>query len=224
MEEVLKLFILGITVSFGPCIAHCSVVILPYIATIAKNWKDGLKAILTFSVARLAIYGTLGLLAGLLGRAIIEQLLQFEVQIMIVGGVIIASLGLYIFLRKNETSHCRAAACRHRTSTSTSTSTSIRGSALLGLFAGVLPCLPLLGALTFTALYAQDLWQGAFYGLAFGAGKLFSPLIVLGILAGSAPTLLTRYGRAFSYFTRLCGAVLIVIGVSLIVPGLLPQW
>ncbi|MCL0095823.1 sulfite exporter TauE/SafE family protein [Dehalococcoidia bacterium] len=210
---MLKLFILGITVSFGPCIAHCSLVILPYIATTTQNWKGGLRAILTFSIARLAIYGALGLLAGLAGRAIIEHLLQFELQIMVAGGVLIASLGLYIFLRKNETSHRR---CAHRAD--------IRGSALLGLFAGILPCLPLLGVLTFTALYAQDVWQGAFYGLAFGAGKLFSPLIVLGMLAGSVPALLTRYGRAFSYFTKLCGAVLILIGFSLIVPGLVPQW
>jgi len=216
MEDALLLFLLGITVSFGPCLAHCSLVILPYIATTTKSWKDGLRAILVFSLARLAIYGTLGLLAGLLGRAIIEQLLQFEIEIMIAGGVIIASLGLYIFSRKNETSRCRAAACGQRAG--------IRGSALLGLFAGVLPCLPLLGVLTFTALYAQDLWQGAFFGLAFGAGKFFSPLIVLGMLAGSAPAILTRYGRAFNYFTRLCGVVLIVIGFSLIVPGLLPQW
>lgn len=218
MDEVLKLFILGITVSFGPCIAHCSLVILPYIATTTQNWKGGLRAILTFSVARLAIYGALGLLAGLLGQAIIEHLLQFEPQIMVAGGVLIACLGIYIFFRKNETSHCRAAACgsAHRAD--------IRGPALLGLFAGILPCLPLLGVLTFTALHAEYLWEGAFYGLAFGAGKLFSPLIVLGMLAGSAPALLSRYGRAFSYFTRLCGVVLIFIGISLIVPGLLPQW
>lgn len=216
MEEVLKLFILGITVSFGPCIAHCSAVILPYIATTTRNWKGGLRAILAFSFARLAIYVALGLLAGLLGRVIIEQLLQFELQIMVAGGIIIISLGLYIFLRKNEESYCQAVACGHRAGTG--------GSALLGLFAGILPCLPLLGVLTFTALYAQNLWQGAFYGLAFGAGKFFSPLIVLGMLAGSAPALLARYGRAFSYFNRLCGAVLIIIGISLIVPGLLPQW
>jgi cytochrome c biogenesis protein CcdA len=218
MEEVLKLFILGITVSFGPCIAHCALVILPYIATTTQNWKGGLKAILTFSFARLSIYGALGLLAGLLGQAIIEQLLQFELQIMVGGGILIASLGLYIFLRKNETSPCQAAGCE------SARRAGIRGPALLGVFAGVLPCLPLLGVLTFTALYAQDLWQGAFYGLAFGAGKLFSPLIVLGMLAGSAPALLNRYGRAFSYFTRLCGIVLILIGVSLIIPALLPRW
>jgi len=218
MDEVLKLFVLGITVSFGPCIAHCSLVILPYIATTTQSWKEGLKAILAFSVARLAIYGALGLLAGLLGRTVIEQLLQFELQIMVAGGVLIACLGIYTFFRKNEASRCRVAACgaTHRAN--------IRGPALLGLFAGILPCLPLLGVLTFTALYAHDLWQGAFYGLAFGAGKLFSPLIVLGMLAGSAPALLSRYGRVFGYFTKLCGIVLIFIGISLIVPGLLPQW
>ena len=219
MDEILKLFILGITVSFGPCIAHCSSVILPYIITTTRSWKGGLKAILTFSLARLTIYGALGLLAGMLGRAIIEQLLQFEVQIMIAGGVIIASLGLYIFLgKKKEFSPCQAAACK------SVTHAGIRGSALLGLFAGVLPCLPLLGMLTFTALYAQGPWQGAFYGLAFGAGKFFSPLIILGILAGSAPAFLNRHSRAFSYFNRLCGIVLVVIGISLLIPGLLPQW
>lgn len=215
MDEVLKLFALGITVSFGPCIAHCSSVILPYIATTTQNWKDGLRAILTFSLARLFIYGALGLLAGLAGRVIIEQLLEFEPQIMVAGGVLITSLGLYIFLRKNKTPRCQTAACEHRAG--------IRGSAFLGLFAGILPCLPLLGVLTFTALYARDMWQGAFYGSAFGAGKFFSPLIVLGILAGSAPTLLSRHSRAFNYFTKLCGIVLVVIGISLFLPGLPPQ-
>jgi sulfite exporter TauE/SafE len=216
MEEVLKLFILGITVSFGPCIAHCSTVILPYIATTTQNWKGGLKMILAFSIARLVIYGALGLLTGLLGRIIIEQLLQFELQIMVGGGIIIVSLGLYIFLRKNRAPYCPVAICRD------AHTTNIRGAALLGLLTGVLPCLPLLGVLTFTALYAQDLWQGALYGLAFGAGKFFSPLIVLGMLAGSALSFFNRHGRMFSYFARLCGIVLIVIGFRLLVPGLLP--
>jgi sulfite exporter TauE/SafE len=151
----------------------------------------------------------------------IEVLLEWQsgrAEAMVAGGILIASLELYTFLRKNEMSPCRGDACRfgHRAG--------IRGSALLGLFAGVLPCLPLLGVLTFTALYTRDLWEGALYGLAFGSGKLFSPLIMLGILAGSAPALLSRYGRAFSYFTKLCGVVFILIGGSLIIPGLLPLW
>lgn len=215
MEEALMLFVLGITVSFGPCVAHCSMVILPYIGATAKNWKDGLMAILMFSIARLAIYGTLGLLAGLLGRTIIDQLLQFEISIMIAGGVFIASLGVYIFWHKNKAFGCRSAPCASRAS--------IKGPAMLGLFAGILPCLPLLGVLTFTALYAQNPLHGAFYGLAFGAGKLFSPLIVLGMLVGSAPAFLTRYRRVFSYFPRLCGSVLIAIGLRMIIIGLLPQ-
>jgi cytochrome c biogenesis protein CcdA len=216
MDEVLKLFILGITVSFGPCIAHCSAVILPYIAATTRGWKGGLKAMLAFSVARLAIYGILGLLAGLAGRVIIEQLRQFELQIMIVGGILIASLGLYIFLRQNKAFLCQAAACR------SANRAGVRGSALLGLFAGILPCVPLLGVLTFTVLYARDLWEGAFYGLAFGAGKFFSPLIMLGVLAGSAPAFFAHHSKAFSYFTKLCGAVLIFMGISLLIPGLLP--
>lgn len=215
MEAALKLFILGVTVSFGPCIAHCSLLILPYIAATTQNWTGGLKAILVFSVARLAIYGVLGLLAGLLGHIIIAQLLQFEYPIMVGGGMFISCLGLYVIFSKKELRHCQLASSKHIMTAG------IRGPALLGLFAGILPCLPLLGALTFTALHAQDLWQGAFYGLAFGTGKLFSPLIPLGVLAGAAPALLVRYNRTLRYFTKVCGFVLVLIGISLIIPVLL---
>jgi sulfite exporter TauE/SafE len=218
MDEALKLFVLGITVSFGPCVAHCSLVILPYIATTAQDWKGGLKAVVTFSLVRLVVYGALGLLAGLVGQAVIGQLLEFERYIMVAGGALVVALGLYTVLRTREVSPCRDGACQ------LAPRASIRGSALLGLVAGALPCLPLLGVLTFTALHAQGLWEGGFYGLAFGSGKLFSPLIVLGVLAGGAPALLSRYGKVWGYFTKLCGIVLIVIGASLIHPGLLPRW
>lgn len=240
MDAALKLFILGVTVSFGPCLAHCSLVILPYIAGTARGWKEGLKAILIFMLVRMTVYGIFGLLAGLIGRAIVGQLIQFEPQMVLVGGGFIAFLGLYIIFNKNELHRCRLTSSKrgatatgdagetcgsgHRkqnmlasSSRHSSISDGGKGSALLGLFTGVLPCLPLLGVLAFIALYAQDLWQGAFYGMAFGSGKLISPLIPLAMLAGAAPALLRRYNRVLRYFTRLCGVVLLFIGVSLII-------
>lgn len=227
MDVALKLFILGVTVSFGPCLAHCSLVILPYIAGTAHGWKEGLKSILVFLLVRLAIYGLFGLLAGLIGRAVIIHLLQFEPQMIFIGSGFITFLGLYVIFKKEGLHNCQLTSNKHDGIVDLGQGLCQRafrnrndggkGSALLGLFTGVVPCLPLLGVLTFIALYAQDFWQGAFYGLAFGGGKFISPLIPLSILAGAAPALFGRYNRVFHYFTKLCGFMLLFIGISLLV-------
>lgn len=213
IQAVASLFLLGFSAAFGPCIAHCSLLILPHIAGTARGWKEGLRAILVFLFVRMAIYGVMGLLAGLLGRIFIEQLLQFERSIMIIGGLVVTSIGLYIIFWRKRSGHCRAGSRR-------SVPGGANGAAILGLCTGILPCLPLLGAITYIALHAQYPWQGALYGLAFGMGKLISPLIPLGMMAATAPVLLARYSRVLSGFAKLCGIVLFFIGARLVIINL----
>lgn len=215
IQAAASLFFLGFSTAFGPCITHCSMLILPHIAATAKGWREGLRSILVFSLVRMAIYGVMGLFAGLLGRIFITQLLQFERWVMVGGGFFVACLGLAIVFRRKGAVDCRSGA--HRSIPTNGA----KGAALLGLSAGILPCLPLLGALTYIALYAQTPWQGAFYGLAFGMGKLISPLIPLGMMAAATPAILARSGRMLNCFAKLCGVVLFVIGARLMVINLL---
>lgn len=214
MQVAVGLFFLGFSASFGPCIAHCSLLILPHIAGTTTGWREGLRAILAFSFVRMGIYGVMGLLAGLLGRIFIAHLLRFERLIMVFGGLAIACVGMYIICGRRRAHSCRSASHKGVLNAG------VKGAALLGLSAGVLPCLPLLGALTYIALHAQDPWQGALYGLSFGMGKLISPLIPLGMLAAGAPALLSRYNRALHYFTKLCGLILLAIGGRLVLIAL----
>jgi len=211
IETAASLVVLGFSASFGPCVAHCSLLILPHIAGTARGWKEGLRAILVFSVVRMAIYGVLGLVAGLVGRILVQELFEFERWILVGGGLVVASLGLYIVFGRTRAVQCGARSVR------CGPGKSAQGAAVLGLCAGVLPCLPLLGALTYIVLHAPGPWQGGIHGLAFGTGKLISPLIPLGVLAAVAPALLVRWGRVARGFARLCGVVLFFVGMRLVI-------
>lgn len=211
MNITIELFIIGITVSFGPCLAFCSPVILPYIAATRKGWREGLRTALIFLFTRLVAYVLLGLLAGLFGRLLTEWLHQFGYLVFLVGGLFISSLGLLITFGK-EPGHRLCQVLRKQV-----VDNSIKGPVMLGLTIGILPCLPLLGVLAFIALKTQNPWQGAFYGLAFGMGKFISPLIPLGVLASALPAGLIKNYRIFGFFNRLCGFILFLIGVNLIV-------
>lgn len=215
MSTAIELFIIGITVSFGPCLAFCSPVILPYIAATRRGWREGLVAILTFSFTRLVAYCLLGLLAGLFGRLLSEWFHQFGYLIFFIGGLFISLLGLLIVFGRDYRHHlCQVLR-------SYAVDNKIKGPLMLGITIGILPCLPLLGVLAYIALRTENPWQGAFYGLAFGVGKFISPLIPLGVLASALPAGLIKNQRIYGFFSRLCGVILFLIGVNLIVAKLL---
>lgn len=211
MSTAIELFVIGITASFGPCFVFCSPIILPYIASTRHSWQEGLSATLIILVARLVAYSLFGLLAGGFGRLFIERLQQFEYLVFLLGGLFIAGLGLLITLGKEPT-HRLCQILRKQV-----VDDSIKGPILLGLVVGILPCLPLLGVLAYIALTAQNLLQGAFYGLAFGLGKFISPLIPLGVLASILPAGLIKNQKIYVFFSRVCGFILFLIGVNLVV-------
>ncbi|MCD5413775.1 MAG: sulfite exporter TauE/SafE family protein [Clostridiales bacterium] len=214
MELALALFLLGVTVSFGSCFAHCSAVILPYIAATQRNWQSGLKATLKFLLVRLIFYGFFGLLAGALGHIILEYLAQFESQAMIVGGTVIAMLGICFIFKKKNTNYCKSGF---------SASGGDKGPLFLGLITGITPCLPLLSVLAVIAMNTQNYWQGLFYGLAFGTGKLASPLIPLGMLVGALPGFLGNYKMHLRILFMISGMILFLKGLSVIISGLAGQ-
>ena len=209
MSTTIEFFIIGISVSFGPCLAFCSPLILPYIAATRRGWKEGLVAILTFSFAQLVIYVLLGLLAAQLGNLLTEWLHQFEYIFFIVGGLFISLIGFLIILGKDYHHHLCQALRRH------TLDNNLKGPIMFGLIVGILPCLPLLGVLAYIALKTQNLWQGAFYGLIFGIGKLISPIILLGVLSSTLPERLIKNNKVYNLFSRICGFILFFIGVNI---------
>ncbi len=214
MKIAVELFIIGIVVSMGPCLTFCVPVILSYIAGTQEGWKRGLISILIFSFTQLIVYSILGLLAGLFGKILTERLNQVSGLVFIIGGLFISVIGLLIIFGSQTGHHlCRILTKRV-------VEDRIKGPVLIGLIIGIIPCLPLLGVLTYIVLKTQNLWQGAFWGFAFGMGKFVSPLIPLGILAGILPVNLSRNDKIYKLFNRLCGFGLTFVGIHLMVSGI----
>lgn len=215
MGTFFELFIIGITVSFGPCLVLCSPLILPYIAGTRKGWKEGLVTILLFSFMRLLIFAFLGLLSSLLGSLFVIWLKEYSSFLYLGGGSLICIIGLLIIFGQG---HIEGLCLFFKNQL---IDDKLKGPIILALAVSILPCLPVVGVFAYIALKAQNIWQGIVFGLAFGLGKFLSPLIPLGVLAGFMPSVLIKDSRIYNFFNCLCGIILFALGIGMIISHLM---
>lgn len=211
MINLIELFIVGISMAFGPCLFFCTPIVLSYIAGTQDNWQKGFKSILIFSLSRAFIYVLLGLLAGLFGKILTTSLDKYSLTIYFIGGIFISLSGILILLGKNPNLHLCQTLRKY------SVENDIRSSIILGIIIGLLPCTPLLGILVYISLISEDLWHGTFLGLSFGVGTIISPLIIFGIVVSSLPKKIIKNPKTFEIFKKACGFLLFLFGVQLIV-------
>ncbi|TRZ49380.1 MAG: sulfite exporter TauE/SafE family protein [Dehalococcoidia bacterium] len=212
MKIYIDVFILGLTLSWGPCLWFCAPIILPYISATQKGWRKGLKLSLTFSLARIGPYVILSSLAAGLSSYLINRFYQTQAGLTsyIIAAVFILLLGIFIVIGEKMP-------CKHVRGFIGKSPQGIREMALLGFLVGFAPCLPLLGVLAYIAFHAQGFAQGALLGLAFGAGTLLSPLILFGSLAGAISPVLLKKPIVYNIFSRLCGLILMYFGIGMII-------
>jgi len=98
----------------------------------------------------------------------------------------------------------------------------LRSLALLGFIVGITPCASLLGILTYVALSVRTPLVGAFYTLCFGLGAaVATPVTLLGMIAGGAPSLIFKTPRMRELFRRSCGLILVLLGARQVISQLL---
>ncbi|MDD5594452.1 MAG: sulfite exporter TauE/SafE family protein [Candidatus Margulisbacteria bacterium] len=203
----LYFFVQGFIVGAGPCLLLCAPIILPYIAGTQKDWRAGLRTTLIFSSARLLVYTLLGGLVGYVGSWLFLLFNhRFWGDVLWGGaGIFLILLGVLMILGLNyENPLCRLAK-------------SGKSVFLLGVLVGLSPCLPLIAVLTEIMFISDHIYQGLFYGLAFGMGTVFSPLLILGALAAWLPGKFAKESTAGRLFNFLCGLSLCLFGLYLII-------
>ena len=212
MKVSTDIFIMGILLGWGPCLAFCAPIVVPYIAASQKGWLKGFRAALIFSVSRILPYMLLALVASSLGHLLIRRYYESRIglSIYLLAGLFILILGILLILGKNP--HWRIC----QILTKHTTGNSLKGIISLGLLIGFAPCIPLFGGLTYIAFVSQNFFQGLFYGACFGAGTLLSPLLLFGLVAGGLPPLILRKPVVYNIFSRLCGCLLVYFGIRLI--------
>jgi sulfite exporter TauE/SafE len=210
--ETGKLFLTGLAAGAGPCLATCAPLVLPLVAGTAKNGRQGLGLTLSFFAGRLAVYIGLGALAGWSLRSLswFTENPALQNNMLRAGAGFILFLGALIVMGKDISSPwCRS---WHKYFVDKS-----HGSMfILGILAGLAPCLPLLGVLTYTAFKARDPLQGALWGGSFGLGTMLSPLLIAGVALGAARGHWPAQKTVQQIFVKGSGILLIVWGLFLL--------
>jgi len=207
-ELAKELFVTGFTLGWGPCLAYCGAILVPYLAGTKTSWIEGLKGSIVLSAGRLAAYVLLGAVAGLSGRIIsyLYYIGNFRFYVRLLAGAVVLVLGISTMAGKGRMGNfCKALRERDRVSLLS-----------LGFLIGLSPCAPLMGVLTYLILKCNTVLDGIVYGLAFGIGTTLSPIVILGTVSGILPTKIFVSPKIYLWFQRICGAIIIYFAFRLI--------
>jgi sulfite exporter TauE/SafE len=192
---------------WGPCLSYSAPLLLPYIGATKRNWRDGLKVGLVFSIGRLLALGLLGGIATVAFRHI-NHFFPPHRSGWLYGIVALCmiAVGILIVLGKRLGKRSENRILERGT----------KSMFLFGFLMGVTPCVPYVAILTYIACVAeQAVLRGVWYAVAFAMGTSVAP-IVLCALIGIIPGKLVRSAKVFRAFQVLCGVVLIAFGFRLL--------
>ena len=220
MEELIKIFLAGVTLGNGPCLFICVPLILPYIGGLPQlgaepcGWKTGLKLTLIFSVSRLFAYSFLGFISVLFYRFVFGLIGEKGAYLQFALGVLIAIMGLFYLLNINQKLILSNPLCSFLRAKIVEKSR--LNMVLFGLLVGFSPCAPLLAVLAYIAAIANDPLWGLLGGFSFGLGTLITPLIPLGAMAGLIVDKMRKSPILLAGVRFLSAAILIYFGARLI--------
>ena len=207
LSNSFKLLIAGFAMGWGPCLTYTAPLLLPYIGATKKNWRDGLRVALVFSIGRLLALAILGGLATV-AFSFINQFFppQKSGWLYLVSALFMVTIGTLIILGKAFKIHIGKSVLDKGTAS----------MFLFGFLMGIAPCVPYVAILTYIACVAENaVLAGILYAGLFATGTAIAP-IVLGTLMGVVPEKLFKPAKLLRTFQIICGVVLILFGFQLI--------
>jgi len=207
LSNSLRLLIAGFTMGWGPCLAYAAPLLLPYIGATKRNWQDGLKVALVFSIGRLLALAILGGLATVAFSSINRFFPpQKSGWLYLIVAFFMITMGILIILGKGFKMHIGKTILDKGTIS----------IFLFGFLMGIAPCVPYVAILTYIACVAENaVLAGILYAAVFAAGTALAPM-VLGSLMGIIPEKLFRSAKLLKTFQVVCGVVLVFFGFQLI--------
>ena len=207
LSNSLRLLIAGFTMGWGPCLAYTAPLLLPYIGATKRNWQDGLKVGLAFSMGRLLALTVLGGLATVAFSSINRFFPpQKSGWLYLIVAFFMITMGILIILGKGFKMHIGKTVLDKGTIS----------IFLFGFLMGTAPCVPYVAILTYIACVAENaVLAGILYAALFAAGTALAP-IALGSLMGIIPEKLFRSAKLLKTFQVVCGVVLVFFGFQLI--------
>ncbi len=207
LSDSLKLLMAGFTMGWGPCLAYTAPLLLPYIGATKRNWQDGLKVGLVFSMGRLLALAILGGLATVI-FSFINRFFppQKSGWLYLIVAFFMIIMGILIILDKGFKVHIGKSILDKGD----------KSMFLFGFLMGIAPCVPYVAILTYIACVAENsILVGVLYAALFAIGTAIAP-VVLGTVMGIIPGKLFRSAKWLRVFRVVCGIILILFGLQLI--------
>ena len=219
---IFTLFLSGLFLGSGPCLATCGPILISYIAATKQSPKQSILFWFLFSLSRICVYLILSVSVFLLGEFLVRQnLIYITKYIYLLGGMIIILIGVFTIIKDSvgTTRICSTASEGIKPVPFLLTKlfgNTKRCGIALGLIMGLLPCAPLLAVLSYIGLVSFTWQQSIFYSLIFGLGTLISPLILLVLGAGLIPRILSNRPRIYRILRFICGFIIVFFGAQLV--------
>jgi len=202
----------------GPCLASCGPILISYIAGTKRSAMQGLRSWFIFSLSRFFITVFLGFIAGIIGAGLFSRF-YYGISgsiIWFATGIFISSLGILIFFGL----HTKIRVCGILNQSLIQHDT--KSLITLGILIGILPCVPLIGVISYITMTSTHYTHGILMAAAFALGTTISPLALLAMAAGAIPKLkLLQHHKALVVFQKICGLILILLGAHVAVNALI---
>jgi uncharacterized protein len=157
----------------GHCLGMCGALVSGYFMKAGKN--QAYLAYLAYQLARISMYGLVGISAASLGVVLVSGglfgKLQSIMQMLIGCVVIVLALGILGWLPWQASMRLLPMPLLRKGYAHAHQQGPILGAAMAGVLNGLMPC-PLTFAMAVKATSAATPWQGGLLMLAFGAGTL----------------------------------------------------
>lgn len=210
--------VLGLFYGLTACTSACLPYLASYIAGIGAGFKEGVIVTSYYNVGRIFAYAAIGTAVGLLRIAISDEvLLAYQQYASVVFGIGIVVIGVTVLLKKISNCNCQPEQTQQGMGFLQNISQRFDIRAFfMGFTRGLVVCPPLITllvvALTLSAVNLTLL------AVLFGIGTAISPLLILG---GATGWLLNKAPDFREWLSKIGGALLIIMGFSVIVSGLL---
>ncbi len=215
-------FLLGLLGSFH-CIGMCGPIAFA-LPIDRSNRAKGAFGVFLYHAGRIASYGLIGLLFGLIGRGLYLAGFQQRLSILI-GVIMIASILFGKWLPLTARLNKPIFGLVQKVKNAMALHLRKKGPAtlgVLGLLNGFLPC-GLVYMAVFGAVAMGDLGQGAGYMALFGLGTV--PMMTIAVYAGNflKNTWRKKIQKAIPIFVVIIGLLFIVRGMGLGIPYVSPS-
>jgi sulfite exporter TauE/SafE len=202
---------LGLLYGLTFCASACLPYIISYIAGIGAGFKKGVLITSIYNSGRILAYAIIGTIAALVSTVISEEVFGFYQQYSSIAfGAAIIIIGVTILLKKFGAGTCTTKAPHDLGVAKLTQRFDIRAFSM-GFTRGLILCPPLIAVLLYAVTFSQV--DCIILTVLFGVGTALSPLLLLG---GATGWLLNKAPLFRTWLSRIGGAALIVMGLSLL--------